>query len=97
MRFDLEKSNVMQMYYLCQEDDVFTHVCLLVNWHYTKTTKQIFTKLGWRMGLRPLSFAADVDKGMAPEIYSCKPYNIFQYISRYTIKQIKCSCDVHKY
>lgn len=49
-------------------------VCWLVCWQdYRKTTGQIFTKHGWRMGFgpeeTPLTFYADSDKRTDPGIF----------------------------
>ena len=40
---------------------------LVCQWDYTKSSEQIPTKLGWRIGLSPevtpITFGADLDKG----------------------------------
>lgn len=57
-----------------KKKDVCWLVCWLVCWQdYRKTTGQIFTKHGWRMGFgpeeTPLTFYADSDKRTDPGIF----------------------------
>ena len=49
-------------------------VCWLVGWTVCritkKDTKQIATKLGWRMGLSPQTTSSTLDKGTNPAVFN---------------------------
>ena len=60
--------------------------CFLCQQDYAKTTEQIATKLGTRMGLgpeqAPFTCGADLDKGTDPGIFPCFLLSTFFLISQ---------------
>ena len=75
------------MYYLCQEDCVFTYVCLLVGWFVSSITQKLVKRFSqtW-MEDGPLPFPTDLDKGTDPGIFSYVHYHV-KHITYYNTYQ----------